>query len=162
FGLSFADLLRTVEQFVFVAVTSLAAALAVFVRGLHKGGEQRLRLERLGLELRMELAADEVRMVIELDDLDVGSVGSRSRYAQAGAGQHRFILAVELVAVAMAFADLRLAAVDLGSERAGGELADPGAEAHGATEFIDAAQFAQLVDDEMRGRGIELAGVGTF
>src|SRR3954468_22939132 len=107
----------------------------------------------------MELAADKVRMGIELDDLHVGAVRRGSGDAQPRAGENRFVLAVELVTMAMALADLRLAVVDLRSERPRGELAYPGAEPHGAAEFIDTAQFAEFVDDTMRGRGIELAGV---
>ena len=47
-------------------------------------------------------------------------------------------------------------------EGVGLEDAVPGAEAHGAAHLFDAAQFAQLVDDAVRGGGIELAGVGVF
>src|SRR5437870_1687176 len=46
-GLPFSDLFRPVEHLVLVPVARLLAALAIFVRGLHEGGEQRLRLEWL-------------------------------------------------------------------------------------------------------------------
>ena len=45
--------------------------------------------------------------------------------AQAGAGEHGFVLAVELVAVAVALGDL-VGAVGLGGEGAGLEDAGPG------------------------------------
>ena len=55
----------------------------VLVAGGDEVAEERMRLERLGLELGMELAAEEVRMVGDLDDLDVGAVGGRAGDAQA-------------------------------------------------------------------------------
>src|SRR5262252_455696 len=51
--------------------------LAIFIRRAHEGAEQRMRLERLRLEFRMELASDEVRMVRQLHHLDIGPIGSR-------------------------------------------------------------------------------------
>ena len=98
--------------------------MPVFVSGADERLEQRMRLQRLRLELRMELAAEEMRMSGELDDLDVGAVGRGPGDAQARRGQRLFVLAVEFVAVAVAFADLGLS-IDLVGERAGLELAGP-------------------------------------
>src|SRR5271166_5219806 len=67
-----------------------------------------MRLQRLRLELGMELAAQEVRMAGDLDDLDVGAVRRCTADAQAAGGQHTLVLAVELVAMAMPFADFVL------------------------------------------------------
>src|SRR5215467_2945469 len=51
--------------------------LAICIRRAHEGAEQRVRLERLRLEFRMELASDEVRMVRQLHHLDIGPIGGR-------------------------------------------------------------------------------------
>ena len=45
----------------------LAPFLPVLISRAHKGFEQRMRLQRLRLELRMELASDEVRVVGQFD-----------------------------------------------------------------------------------------------
>ena len=52
-----------------------AALQPVLVRGANKCLEHGMRLERLRLELGMELASDEVRMVFDFHHLDVGPVG---------------------------------------------------------------------------------------
>src|SRR5215469_15175193 len=97
----------------------------------------------------MELAAEEVRMIRELDDLDISAVRRAAGDPHAAAHQHRFVLAVELVAMAVAFTDLERA-VGLRGLAVGFELAGPGAQAHGAAQLVDAAQLAQLVDDAVR------------
>ena len=48
---------------------------AVLVAGFYEGSEERVRLQGLGLEFRMELAAEEEGVAGNLDDLDVGRVG---------------------------------------------------------------------------------------
>ena len=89
---------------------------SVLVRGADERPEQRMRLQRLRLELGMELASDEVGMVRQLHHLDVSSVRRRSGNPQAARGQRFFVLAVEFVAVAMTLADFELA-VDLVGQR---------------------------------------------
>ena len=79
--------------------------LTILVAGLDERAEERMRLERLGLEFGMELAAEEEGMVGNLDDLDVGAVGRGAGDAHAGAGEQRFVFAVEFVAMAVALAD---------------------------------------------------------
>src|SRR5215471_1828338 len=74
-----------------------------------KRPEQRVRLQRLRLELRVKLAPDEVRMVRQFNHFDVGSVGSRTGNAQSRRGQGLFILAIEFVTVAVTLADFGLA-----------------------------------------------------
>ena len=49
---------------------------AVFERGADEGGEQRMRLERLGFEFGMELAAEVPRMVGDLADLQISPTAS--------------------------------------------------------------------------------------
>src|SRR5580658_3038732 len=63
--------------------------------------------------------------------------------------------------MAMAFADFELT-VGFGGEGAGFEFAGPRAEAHSAAHFVNAKEFAQVIDDAVRGVGIALCGVGLF
>ena len=95
------------------------ALLPVPVARLDEFIEERVGLEGLGFEFGVELAAEEVGMAGDLDDLDVGLVGRGARDAQAGAGEQGFVLAVELVAVTVALADLRCPAVGAAGERIG-------------------------------------------
>src|SRR4051794_8589358 len=107
----------------------------------------------------MELATEEIRMAGNLDDLNVGSVRRRSRNSQAGAGQQSFVFAIEFVTVTMTLADFGFS-ISAGSDGIGFELALPCSQAHGAAEFVDALQLAQLVNNAMRRAWIELAGIG--
>src|SRR5438270_5922598 len=58
------------------------------VRGRDEGTEQRVRLERLRLEFRMELAAEVIRMIFDLADLDIRVVGRLAGNLQPTARQH--------------------------------------------------------------------------
>ena len=120
-----------------------------------------MRLKRLGFELGVELAAEEEGVGGDLDDLDVGGVGSGAGETETAAGEDGFVLAVELVAVAVALADFG-GAVGLGGQGVGLHDAVPSSEAHCAAHFFDAGEFAELVDDAVRGGGVELAGVGVL
>ncbi|MCU1222775.1 MAG: hypothetical protein JWQ42_868 [Edaphobacter sp.] len=86
---------------------------AVLVAGGDEVAEEGVGLKRLGFELGVELAAEEEGMGGDLDDLDVGGVGGGAGEAEAGSGEDGFVLAVELVAVAVALTDL-CGAVGLG------------------------------------------------
>ena len=48
---------------------------AVLIAGVNEAEEEWVRLQGLGLELGMELAAEEIGVVGQFDDLDVGPVG---------------------------------------------------------------------------------------
>ena len=67
--------------------------------------EQRVRLKQLRLEFGMELAAEIVRMVLDLADFDVRAVGGFAGDFQAMRSEQLFILAVEFVAMPVTFAD---------------------------------------------------------
>src|SRR3982751_5635241 len=54
---------------------------------LNWGWKERVRLQRLGFELGMELAAQEEGVAGDLDDLDVGGVGGGSGQAKACSGE---------------------------------------------------------------------------
>src|SRR5215471_319681 len=106
----------------------------------------------------MELAANEIRMLGNLDNLNIRPIRSRAADLQPATGQDGLVFAVEFVAVAMALADLR-GIVNSGSEGVRLQLARPRAQAHRASQFINPAQLAQLINDAMRRAGIELARV---
>ena len=82
--------------------------------GTDEGGEERMRFERLGLEFRMELAAEEPWMIGSFDDLDVVFVGSAAGDAKAGAGENFLVVAIEFVAMPMTLADFELAVSAIG------------------------------------------------
>ena len=67
-----------------------------------------MRLQWLGFEFGVELAAEEEGMAGDFDDLDVSRIGGGSGKSQAAAGEQGFVFAVELVAMAMALADFGL------------------------------------------------------
>src|SRR5689334_22545640 len=100
------------------------------VRRSHERPEQRMRLQRLGLELRMKLACQEPGMVRSLDNFHILAVRRTSGNAESRVGQRLFVLAVEFVAVAVALADIRRA-VGLEGRGIFLDLAGPRSEAHG-------------------------------
>src|SRR5436189_2935919 len=104
----------------------------------------------------MELADDDVRVIRQFHHFDVGAGWRGTGDAQAGRGQLLFVLAVELVTVAMALADFSFA-VNPVSKRVGLDLAGPRAKSHRPAQFFDSAQLAQLINDAVRRRRIELA-----
>src|ERR1022692_891469 len=112
---------------------------AMLVRRRDERAEQRMRFQRLRLELGMKLASDEMRMIRQFHDLDISSVGRRAGDAQPGRHHRLFIFAIEFVTMAVALADLELA-VDLVRQRVGLNLASPCAQTHGAAKFLDSSQ----------------------
>ena len=75
-------------------------------RRANKGEEERVRSQRLRLELGMELAAEKPGMPWRFDDLHVLAVGRAACDAEPGIGERLFVFAIELVAVAVALGDL--------------------------------------------------------
>src|SRR5690349_1572788 len=95
------------QELVYLAGAAAGQPLsAVIVAGLYEAEEQRMRLQRLRLEFRVELAGEKVGMRGQLNDLHVGAVRRAARDAQSGAGQQLLVFAIELVAMAMTFVDL--------------------------------------------------------
>src|SRR5438552_10184483 len=92
------------------------------VGGVDEAGEQRMRAQRLRLELRMELHGDVPRMSRQLDHLHEFSVRRAAGNPQPFVGERLLVEAVELVAMTMALVDRRRA-VDLLAQRAGREQA---------------------------------------
>jgi len=73
--------------------------LSILIRGGDEGAEQRVRVERLALELRVELAARNHGESV-LDDLDELLVRRQPRHLQAGLDEPPQVLLVDLVTVA--------------------------------------------------------------
>src|ERR1700691_2446294 len=117
----------------------------MLIRRGDKRAEQRMRLQRLRLELGMELASDEMRMIRQFHHLNVCAVRRRTRDSQPCRHHWLFVFAVEFVTMAVALADFELA-VDLVGQGAGLNLAGPCAQAHGAAKFFYTAQLAELVN----------------
>src|SRR5216683_240555 len=157
--LSSTHFFRPQEQFDFRCAALLFSFLPILVRRTRKRLKQRVRFQRLRFEFRMKLAPDEEWMTGNLNHLDISAVWSRPRNAQTSSHHRLFILAVELVTMTVAFADLGLA-VNLRGQSSRFDLARPRTETHRAAQLLNAAQLAQLVDHTMRSRRIKLARVG--
>src|SRR5579863_6968808 len=114
------------------ACAGLEPARPVLVRGSDEGREQRMRFERLGFELWMELAAQKPGMVRNLADFHVNGVGSLAGDPQPSARQNLFVLPVELVTMPMTFADLRRSVSAFG-EASRCEQAGIRSQPHGST-----------------------------
>src|SRR5579885_3082082 len=149
-----ANFLRAMEHFHLCGFFFRPAFRSVFVSRANKCAEQRMRLERLRLELRMELTSDEVRMIRQFDHFHVRSIGRRTGNLQACGRHWLFILAVELVAMPVALADFALA-INAVRESLWLDLAGPRAQPHGASELFHTAQFPQLINHTMRRCRIE-------
>src|SRR5437870_3431694 len=120
-----------------------------------------MRLHRFRFELRMKLAPQVPGMVAKLANLHVDSVRSLASNAEAVLRQNRLVFAIEFVAVTMTLADLE-SSVGGARETPFGQIARVGSQAHGAAQFVHALQLAQLIDDAIRGGGIDLGCVGLF
>src|SRR5262249_53982123 len=121
----------------------------------------RVRLHRLRLEFRMKLAAEKPWVIGKLADLDVRAVGSLTGNPQARGPQPLFVLAVELVAMAMALVDFARSVRSI-RETVLHQLTGPASQPHSAAEIVDAFQFAQLENHAMRGARVELGGIGRL
>ena len=144
-----------------------ASALATAARSRDAGtlerradevAEERRRPHRARLELRVELAGDEPRVVGQLDDLDEPALLVRARDDEARVDEPRPEVVVDLVAMPVALVDDRLA-VRVARPRALGELDRLRAEPHRAAEILDLLLLGQQVDHRIRRLGIHLGRV---
>src|SRR5580692_1694995 len=69
-----ADFFRPVKHLDLGCCFISPALESMLVRGSYKSLEQRMRLQRFRLELRMKLAPNEMRMVGKLHDLHISSI----------------------------------------------------------------------------------------
>src|SRR5438477_6149825 len=79
----------------------------VLVAGRNEVAEDGVRLQRLGLEFRMKLAAEKEWMGRYFNDFHVGCIGSSPGDPQPPTREDSLVLAVELISMAVALADLR-------------------------------------------------------
>src|SRR5688572_26835758 len=117
-----------------------------------------MRRRRSALELGMELAADEVRVLLQLDHLDELLVGARAREHEARLLERLAVVVGELVAMAMALADLRRL-IGVGRDRSGEERAREAAETHRRALAPNAALLGHEIDHGVRRVAIELGRV---
>src|SRR5690348_17863427 len=106
----------------------------LFDRRLDEPCEQGMRLEWPAFELGVELDPDEPRMVRPLDDLGQLIVGRHSGEDQARALERIAIVDVDLVAMAVPFADA-VRAIDRADDAVAVELGGIGAEPHRSAEI---------------------------
>ena len=112
------------------------------------------------LELGVELTAQEVRVPLQLDDLDQLLVGRGAREHEPRRRELLLVLVGELVAVPMALGDVDHA-VRVGRHAARQERAREGAEAHRRPLVPEVPLLGEQVDDRMGRVAVELGGVGA-
>src|ERR1017187_2632834 len=128
----------------------------VLVTRRDKRLEQRMRLQRLRLELGMELAAQEIRMSRQLDNLYISRVRGGAADGQPAAREQRLVFTIEFIPVPMPLADLRRSTVSLRRERVLLQDASPRAQSHRAAHLFHTKQLAQLVNDAVLAGRVEL------
>src|SRR5256884_7691860 len=92
--------------------------------------EQWMRLQRLRFKLRMKLAANEMRMIRQLNHLDVGAVWGRAGNSQSACRQRAFVFSVKFVTMPVTLADLELS-IDSVRQSSRFDFAGPGTQTHG-------------------------------
>src|SRR6267143_3142093 len=125
----------------------------------NEGCEERVRHQRLRLELRVELATQEPRMIRNFNDLDEVLVRRNTRNDQAVLGQNLLEPPIEFVAMPVALGNHR-SVVDAVGERSLLEIGRVGAQTHGPADGVHAKQVAQLINDRVRCIRVELGAVG--
>src|SRR5579884_4078449 len=125
----------------------------------NKSLEQRMRFQRPRFEFWMELATQEPGMVANLDDFDVSPVRGLAGDLEPVGNERGFVFAVELMAVAFGNFKLHIGAMGKGTRL---QPRRPGTQPHGATQFVDSSQFAQLVDHAVWRCGIKFRTVGPL
>src|SRR4029079_2175327 len=101
------------------------------------------------LELGMELARDEPRVIGQLDDLDETALLERPRDDEPVLDELVAVLVVDLVTVAVPLVDHRLV-VDVPRARSVRQLDRLRTEAHRATELLDLLLLREQVDHGVR------------
>src|SRR5688572_10033204 len=106
----------------------------------------------------MELAPYEPRVILHLYDFHKISVWRGTNNFQSMRNHRLFVLAVELVTVAMTLGDFHfpVSLLRVGTSR---EDTWVSAQPHRAAKVVDAAQFAQLVDHPVRRGRIKFGDV---
>lgn len=132
--------------------------------GLDQTCEQRVRLGRAGLELRMSLSGhiERVHLARKLDELGEFAVRTLAGNAQTRFTQTVLICHVHFVTVTMTFSDMR-GAVQFRDDGTFFKLSRIGAKTHGVSHVTIAGDDVFLLlhgcDDWGRAIGLELGGV---
>src|SRR5438034_10902553 len=119
-----------------------------------------MRLQWLRLELRMKLAAYEMRVIGQLDHLDVGAVWGRAGNSQSACRQRAFVFPVKLVAMSLALADFKLS-INSVCQSARINLAGPGSQPHAPPSFFHALQSMVYVNYALSRSLVILSGRGV-
>ena len=122
--------------------------LYVGQRCLDEVAEQRMRIVRAGLELRMSLRSHKPRMILDLDHLDQAVIRQGTGDDQSLLREFLTVFVVELITMAMTLLDLSLA-VSSQRMRALTQFARIGTEAHRAALVLDTLLGLHEVDDRM-------------
>src|SRR5581483_6183319 len=128
------------------------------VRGADEVAEERRRPRRARLELGVELAGDEPRVVRQLDDLDEPALLERPGDDEPVVDELLAVVVVHLVAVPVPLVDHRLP-VGLVRARAVGDLDRLRPEAHRASQVFDFLLLGEQVDHRERRLRIHLGRV---
>lgn len=126
--------------------------------GFDEAGEERVRFVRPGEEFRVELAGHVERVIGDLDDFREIVIRMYGADGEAGAFQGFAIDGVELVAMPVAFADLKFAVELMGPGAFFNEGVVP-AEAHRATQIDDFGLLLHQANDRMRRMGVEFGAL---
>ena len=102
-----------------------------------------MRIKRFRFELRMKLAAQKPRVILQLDNLDKLSIRRFTRKHQTAAAQFVFVTRVELIPMPMPLANC-LGAKNPHGQRAGLNLARISSKTHRSTHRLNADQVAAL------------------
>ena len=113
-----------------------------------------------GFEFRVELGANHEGMITHFRDLNEVELTIRAADDQAGVIKGGTVGVVEFKAVAVSLNDGLRISIGAGGVGAGGEVAEVGAETHGAALGAHALLVFHDVDDGVAGGDVELCGVG--
>src|SRR5207302_2550798 len=127
-------------------MTGLCSRQAMLVRRSNKGCEQRMRRQWLRFEFRMELAAEEPRMIRQLNDFHEILVRRDARNDQTVFGKHLLELPIEFVPMTMPLGnDVRF--VNTIGQRTRLEVGRVRAQSHRSADRVDAEEVAQFIND---------------
>src|SRR6266700_6806757 len=132
----------------------------VLARRAHESGEQGVWPGGAGLELGVDLAADEPGVIRKLDHLDQRAVRREPGAAHTVFDEHVAVRIRHFVAVPVPLAHLERA-VDLRDPGARTQFTGIRAQSHRAAHFLDAFLGAHQRDDGVLALGCELARVGV-
>src|SRR5262249_37192458 len=108
-----------------------------------------MRRHRARFVLGMELASEEPRMPLQLDDLDELSVGRGAGHVKPALLESRNVFGIDFVAVSMAFFN-QIDGIRFPSERSLFETTGIFSEPHRSAEGFHADQIAELEDHLVR------------